>query len=74
MNKIFRRTVALVLAMILMITAIPFTVYAENDETVDMEETEEMISEAVFLSVSFLERRKTSLFSRLTVAHIPSFL
>ena len=45
MNKIFRRTVALVLAMILMITAIPFTVYAENDETVDMEETEEMISE-----------------------------
>lgn len=45
MNKIFRRTVALVLAMILMITAIPFTVYAENDETVDMEETEKMISE-----------------------------
>ena len=35
MSKTLRRTVALLLSIMLMITAIPFTVYADDDETID---------------------------------------
>lgn len=45
MSKTLRRTVALLLSIMLMITAIPFTVYADDDETIDTEDTEIMDTE-----------------------------
>lgn len=45
MSKTLRRTVALLLSIMLMITAIPFTVYANDDETIDTEDTEIMDTE-----------------------------
>ena len=45
MSKTLRRTIALLLSIMLMITAIPFTVYADDDETIDTEGTEIMDTE-----------------------------